>query len=141
MVLSSALVVTLFVSVYVPLAGGINGGGAVTYSGMPPQTGIAACGPRYAFGTVFEIIEEDMSAYGLPQVVICADRGYAVGNRSLDLALVSPDVRGDLRRAREWGRRPTHVQVYESVDEYVLTHLSPPTWMKYNSADDAVHSQ
>lgn len=117
MVAIKTALVTLVITVYVPLAGGINGGG-VTSSGEDPQMGMAACGPHYAFGAVFEVIGEDMSRYGLPQVVVCMDRGGMVGNGHLDLALVSANVRGDLDKARLWGRRARRVRVYPSMEAY-----------------------
>jgi hypothetical protein len=117
MVAVKAALVTLMITVYVPMAGGINGGG-VTSSGKEPIVGYAACGWRYPFGTVFEVVGEDMSLYGLPQVLVCMDRGGMVSNGHLDIALVSPDVRGDLSRAKQWGKRARQVRVFASMDAY-----------------------
>ena len=117
MVAVKTAVVMLVITVYVPMAGGINGG-RVTSSGHVPATGFAACGPRYPFGTVFEILDEDMSVYGLPQVVICTDRGGQVSNVHLDLALVSGNTGADLRRAKFWGRRVRKARVYASLADY-----------------------
>lgn len=108
----------MVITVYVPLAGGINGGGVITRSGAIPATGMAACGWKYPFGTVFEIVNEDMSQYGLPQVVVCMDRGAWVGPNKVDMALVSPDVKGDLQRAKTWGKRTREVRIYPNIGAY-----------------------
>lgn len=114
--LAVTAVVMMTITVYVPQAGGINGN-MVTASGETVRTGLAACGPRYPFGAVFEIHEE-MDEWALPAVVICADRGSAVGSHSLDLALVSDDVRRDLQTARQWGKRRRIVTIYPSLEAY-----------------------
>ncbi len=124
----NVLIATLVITVYVPLAGGINGSGGVTRSGIKPQTGLAGCGYEYPFGTVFEILDEDMSQYGLPQVVICEDRGWASRYNAIDIALVSPDVRGDLTRAFTWGRRLRHARIYTSMLMYHRAHHMVPNW-------------
>jgi hypothetical protein len=113
--------VTLVITVYVPMAGGINGG-VKTRSGQTAQTGMAACGRRYPFGTVFEILDEELATFGLPQVVVCMDRGGKVSSQHLDIALASGDVKGDLLKARAWGRRVRKVRVYASMDEYHEAH-------------------
>lgn len=117
--LAVTAVVMMTITVYVPQAGGINGD-MITASGEPVRTGLAACGPRYPFGAVFEIHEE-MDDWALPTVVVCADRGGAVGSHNLDLALVSGDVRRDLDTARQWGRRRRRVTIYPSLAAYEAT--------------------
>jgi len=104
--------VTMSVSVYVPMAGGINGGACVGkhYSACFVQTGNAACGASYPRGTVF-VLPDDVGLWGLPLVVKCIDRGGAIGKHDLDIALVSENVKGDLRKARAWGRRRVSVLV------------------------------
>ena len=106
----AGLALAMLITVYVPLAGGINGG-PVASNGVTLRTGHAACGPAWRAGTVFEIENADM----LPDLVVCIDRGPAVGNDDLDVALVSPDVAGDLRRAFGWGRRRRQVTVWSSM--------------------------
>jgi hypothetical protein len=110
-------VVAMVITVYVPIAGGVNGG-AITRSGATPVTGMAACGWKYPFGTVFEVINEDMSKWGLPQVVVCMDRGGFIGPNKLDLVLVSTDVKGDLNRAKQWGKRTRDVRIYPNLAAY-----------------------
>lgn len=108
---------TFAVSVYVPMAGGVNGGACV---GRPAascfaQTGSAACGAHYPRGTVFAFTDAPrLRAGGLPAVVVCRDRGSAIGARNLDLALVSGDTHGDLLTARAWGRRRVQALVFAS---------------------------
>lgn len=100
------------VSIYVPRAGGINGGACPgkPVSACFVQTGNAACGVNYPRGTVF-VLPDDAVLRGLPAVVKCVDRGGAIGTHNLDIALVSEDVLGDLRFARNWGRRWLRVGV------------------------------
>ena len=103
------------VSVYVPMKGAppINGNGR-TASGLMPRTGAAACGPSWPFGTVF-VLPEDVEVLGLPEVVVCMDRGGAVGDNHLDIAYVpaARGVRWGLMIAREWGVRTVEVLVVE----------------------------
>jgi len=106
------------------MAGGINGSGVVTRSGAKPKTGLAGCSYQYPFGTVFEILDEDMASHELPQVVVCADRGLVSFANHLDIALVSPDVRGDLRRAFAWGRRVRRARIYPTMDAYQKAKFS-----------------
>jgi hypothetical protein len=112
----------MVITVYVPRAGGINGGGR-TASGVPPRTGYAACGWRYPFGTVFEI-QDDMEQWSLPRVVVCMDRGGWVGNYNLDIALVSEDVRKDLLTARTWGRQRRQVVMYPCMNAYLASRVN-----------------
>lgn len=115
--ITATLMLTMTITVYVPRAGGINGGG-LTAMGVAPHYGFAACGPRYPFGTIFEILES-MAPWALPQVVVCADRGRAIGNHNLDLALVGGNVRRDLATARQWGKQRKLVTVYRCWNEYL----------------------
>lgn len=103
---------TMSVSVYVPMAGGINGGACVRrpWAACFVQTGGAACGSAYPRGTVF-VLADHAGLFGLPLVVQCIDRGSAIGAGNLDIALVSGDVRGDLSKARAWGRRLVRVGI------------------------------
>lgn len=119
--LAVAAVVAMTITVYVPQAGGSNGD-MVTASGETARTGLAACGPRYPFGAVFEIHEE-MDDWALPTVVVCVDRGSAVGSHNLDLALVSGDVQRDLETARQWGKRRRNVTIYASLEAYHAARL------------------
>lgn len=100
------------VSVYVPMAGGINGGACVArpWAACFVQTGGAACGAFYPRGTVFTL-PDWAGVRGMPLVVRCVDRGAAIGAGNLDIALVSGDVRGDLSKARAWGRRLVRVGI------------------------------
>lgn len=112
-------VLIVSVSVYVPLAGGINGGACV---GRPAsacfvQTGHVACGFGYPRGTVFVFNrEQDYALHPIP--VICKDRGGLISNRHIDLALVSNDVQRDLTIARNWGRRRLVAFVYPNMRAY-----------------------
>ena len=115
--LAVTVVLVMTITVYVPQAGGINGG-LITASGATVRTGLAACGPKYPFGTVF-VIHDDMEAWSLPKVVECVDRGGLVGNRHLDVVLHTGDVRHDLHLARQWGRRRREVAVYSSLEAYL----------------------
>lgn len=103
---------TMSVSVYVPMAGGVNGGACVgkSHELCFVQTGHAACGPSYPRGTIF-LLPDTMPLFGLPARVVCRDRGSAVHDGALDVALVSADVQGDLARAFAWGRRRVVVGV------------------------------
>jgi hypothetical protein len=123
MVYQAALAaLVMVITVYVPRAGGINGG-ARTASGVPPRTGLAACGWRYRFGTVFEI-QDDMGKWNLPRMVVCMDRGGWVGNHNLDIALVGEDVRKDLHTARTWGRQRRMVVVYPCMNAYLASKVN-----------------
>lgn len=112
----ATLVLTMSVTFYLPDAGGINGD-AITADGSEAQIGLAACGPRYPFGTVFEIMV-DMSEYGVPQTVECRDRGGAVGHYNLDLVMRTGDLKTDWRIARAWGKRRVPVRVWRDWDHY-----------------------
>lgn len=91
-------VVTLIVSAYC-LCAGINGSG-ITATGKPLAQGMAACGRGYAFGTVFEIVGP--LTPGMSRITECQDRGGAITDQHLDVAIVSADPRDD-RRARSRG--------------------------------------
>jgi hypothetical protein len=111
-----ALMLTMHVTFYAPAAGGINGD-LYMADGNEAHIGYAACGSRYPFGTVFEIMV-DMSEFGVPQVVECRDRGGYVGNNNLDLVIRTGDVRQDLALARAWGRRSVPVRVWNNWGDY-----------------------
>ena len=118
-----ALLLTMTLTIYVPHAGGINGHGTMA-DGTLPQMGHVACGPRYPFGTIFEILLNEMP-YGLPRVFECRDRGGMVGNKHLDMVLCSDDVRRDLTNARSWGKRRIPVRVWKDWNEYQAMLLPP----------------
>ncbi len=109
------------VTVYAPEAGGINGNGTMA-DGTKVQFGAAACGFRYAFGTVFEFTE-DMSEHGLPQVVECRDRGSYIGPNNLDIALLGRSANEDLAAARRFGRRRIPIRVWSDWDAYHAFHI------------------
>ena len=111
-----ALLLTMTLTIYVPHAGRINGPGTMA-DGTRPQMGHVACGPRYPFGTIFEVMLDEMP-YGLPRVFECRDRGGMVGNKHLDMVLCSDDVRRDLTNARSWGKRRVPVRVWKSWGDY-----------------------
>ena len=119
-----ALLLTMTLTIYVPQAGGINGNGIMA-DGTLPQMGHVACGPRYPFGTLFEVMLDEMP-FGLPRVFECRDRGRMVGNKHLDMVLDSNDVRRDLTHAREWGKRRVSVRVWKSWGEYQAAVPAPP---------------
>ena len=104
-----ALVLTMTLTVYTPRAGGINGG-HITANGHEVATGMCACGFAIPFDTVF-ILPEEAQAAGLPRRVVCMDRGSMVGNHNLDIALVSDNVKADLKTAFAWGRRKVSVAI------------------------------
>ena len=108
---------TMSVTFYLPDAGGINGD-LYLADGTHAHIGYAACGPRYPFGTVFEIMT-DMRPYGLPQAFECHDRGSAVGNLNLDLVMRTGSLKQDWAYARAWGKRRVPVRVYANLGEYV----------------------
>jgi 3D (Asp-Asp-Asp) domain-containing protein len=120
-ILAAIVVITMSVTAYVPDAGGINGNGRVMADGTAPVMGYAACGHKYPFGTVFQI-EQDVSEFGLPQVVECRDRGGYIGPSNLDIVIKTGNVKEDLRLAREWGKRKIKVRVWASREAY-NTHL------------------
>lgn len=105
------------ITVYVPMAANppwnatINGTACI---GIPwqlckVQNGDAACSYDYPIGTVF-VLPAWVVEKGFPQVVRCNDRG---GKRvRIDLALVGPDVDGDLARAFALGNPWVDVMVY-----------------------------
>jgi hypothetical protein len=114
-------------TIYVPQAGGINGGGIMA-DGNKPKIGYVACGPRYPFGTVFEILIDDTDdvngmPHGLPRVFECRDRGRMVGNKNLDMVLMGEDVRRLLASARQWGKRRLPVRVWKNWETY---HAADP---------------
>lgn len=111
-----ALMLTMHVSFYAPEIGGINGD-LFMADGNEAHAGFAACGPRYPFGTVFEIMV-DMSEFGVPQVVECRDRGGYVGNNNLDLVIRTGDPQQDRALARAWGKRAVPVRVWNSWGDY-----------------------
>jgi hypothetical protein len=116
MLLATALLLTMQVTFYAPELGGINGD-LYMADGNEAHAGFAACGPRYPFGTVFEIMV-DVSEFGVPQVVECRDRGGYVGNHNLDLVIRTGDPKQDWKLAKAWGRRPVPVRVWKSWGDY-----------------------
>ncbi len=111
--IAASLLITMAVTFYIPAAGGINGDLHMA-DGTEANIGYAACGPRYPFGTVFEITL-DMNHYGAPQVFECRDRGGAVGNFNLDLVMRTGDLKQDWAYAKAWGKR----RVYKNWGDYV----------------------
>jgi hypothetical protein len=116
-----AMVLTMTVTAYAPDAGGINGNGRFMADGTPPAMGYAACGPRYPFGTVFELMPADGKALPpeFPHVVECRDRGGFIGPGNLDIVVKTGDVKRDLKVAREWGRQRIKVRVWANWDVYI----------------------
>ena len=96
--------VVLIATIYLPRSPDPINGGPLAANGVVLQTGHAACGPAYPFGTRFHI-NTDLSAWGLPQEVVCIDRGSLITNRNLDIALVSDDLQADYARASSFGLR------------------------------------
>lgn len=117
--LLTSLLLTFTLTVYAPDAGGINGTG-ITADGAIPEVGMAACGFRYKFGTVFELIEKHdlLEELGLPKLVECHDRGSMIGNAHLDLVIKTGDVVNDLRIARTWGKRRVNARVWPNMAAY-----------------------
>ena len=117
--LLTSLLLTFTLTVYAPDAHGINGTG-ITADGAIPEAGMAACGFRYKFGTVFELMEKHdvLEELGLPKLVECHDRGSMIGNAHLDLVIKTGDVANDLRIARTWGKRRVNVRVWQSMSAY-----------------------
>lgn len=104
-------------TVYVPMAANppwnatINGTACI---GIPwelckVQNGDAACSYDYPIGTVF-ILPAWVADYGIPTTVRCNDRGGKAVR--IDIALVGPDVDGDLARAFALGNPWVDVMVY-----------------------------
>jgi 3D (Asp-Asp-Asp) domain-containing protein len=92
------------VSVYVPSLGGINCGDdcGITASGAPPGSGIAACGPGWALGTLLYVPEHGW--------VVCGDR-FGEPPETFAVDLFAPDM----RTARQWGYRE-HYPVCRGVE-------------------------
>jgi hypothetical protein len=114
------LVLTMTLSIYVPQAGGINGG-KIMADGNVVRMGAVACGPRYPFGTVFEILLDELPQTmppSIPHVLECRDRGSYVGNRNLDILLMTHNVHRDLWHARRWGKRKLSVRVWKNWQAY-----------------------
>lgn len=114
----ATLTLTMTIFFYVPEAGGINGD-LIMADGTEARTGFCSCGPRYPFGTVFEIMV-DMSAFGVPQAVECRDRGGSIGNYTLDLVIRTGNVDQDRRTARLWGKQRVPVRVWKSWKAYAI---------------------
>ncbi len=107
------VLLTLSVSVYTPGANHISGGDT-TASGKRVNDLHAACGNRYPFGTVFEVtgpVAAELKAHGVSTRVVCEDRGSAVSNGHLDIALVTGNNDDRLKRAFGFGRRDALVHV------------------------------
>lgn len=114
------IVLTLIVTMYVPGAGGINGGLRGGYDrvnekwigGVLLNNTHAACGFSYRFGTTFEVIDDSAKAFleddGQPVKRVCFDRGGAVRAENLDL------VSDSISLARKWGRRLVPVRICQS---------------------------
>jgi hypothetical protein len=106
--IEALIVVVMTVTCYCPRAGGINGsmdGGA---AGIKPYHGMAACGPRYKFGTRFTLTgaaAQRAADVGLPATLICLDRGGMIGNRNLDVAIVGEGgtARSDYKLCKRFG--------------------------------------
>lgn len=120
----AVLAVTMSVTFYIPAAGGINGDLHMA-DGTEANIGFASCGPRYPFGTVFEIMV-DMAPYGAPNVVECRDRGGSVGNFNLDLVIRTGDLKKDWAIARAWGKRRVPVRIHAN-------------WVAYADVQQAEH--
>lgn len=115
---SACVVVVLTVTAYVPGAGGINGGTKGGYDridgkwvgGKTLTDTDAACGFGYHFGTRFTVLNgtETLGRNGMPAERVCNDRGGAIKNGNLDLAVTGPDA---MKRARDWGKRRVPVEI------------------------------
>jgi hypothetical protein len=108
-----SVLLTMSVSVYTPGANTISGGDT-TASGKRVHDLHAACGPAYPFGTVFEVVGPTaglLREHGIATRVVCEDRGSAVGNAHLDIALVTGANDDRLQRAFAFGRQPAAVLV------------------------------
>lgn len=121
----AALTITMTVFFYAPEAGGINGD-LIMADGTEARIGYCSCGPRYAFGTVFELLV-DMRPFGMPQTFECRDRGGKISNYALDLVIRTGDLKEDLRIAREWGKRRIAVRVWQNWEHYVAGQVARST--------------
>ena len=99
-------VLTFTVTAYAPAAGGINGD-AITADGSHVAMGMAACGPSFAFGTMF-----DVPGFG---VVTCHDRGGWITDRNIDLCIYTGNAKADRAAAMKWGKRRVRVGVSQPV--------------------------
>jgi len=77
-------------------SGGVHPYEGLTASGAYTREGVAACGPSYAFGTLFFVPS-------LGRWFVCQDRGGAITDANLDLWFASED------EALEWGRQGLEV--------------------------------
>jgi len=89
-------------------------GGPIVFNGA------AACGPSVKFGTVIELPQEflqhGVAALNPNGAVVCLDRGTAVGDLNVDVALLLPEGREEqaLALAYSWGIRRQLVWQYKS---------------------------
>ncbi len=113
----ASLTITMTIFFYAPAAGGINGD-LVMADGTEARIGYCSCGPRYPFGTIFELLV-DMRPFSLPQTFECRDRGGKISNYALDLVIRTGNLKEDLRLAREWGKRRVAVRVWKNWEHYV----------------------
>lgn len=116
------VILSMVITVYVVAGGGINGGsiyGKHWRGGIPLVPGDVACGPRYQFGTVFVILDDDrITELAKADVFICRDGGSFIGNRNLDVAIFSNDKRAAIAMAKQYGRQRRSVIVFHNKMEY-----------------------
>lgn len=113
------LTVTLTLTGYAPMVGGIQGGACVRkpWHACFVQSGQGACGPGYPRGTVF-VFEPWVQEYGMPRVQTCVDRGGLVTDWNYDAAFVSGDALRDLYLARRLAKRQAKASVYQNWDTF-----------------------
>lgn len=94
---------TLSVSAYTNLSGARPHKGLMA-SGQYTRPGVAACGPSYAFGTLFILPDGT--------IVVCLDRGTEITDKHLDIwMLTDPD--GSETTALRFGRHTLTVLIIE----------------------------
>lgn len=96
--LQAVLVITMTLTAYTDCDPGMRCDGIMA-SGLQTFDGVAACGPAFAFGTVFVVP-------GLNRRFVCLDRGGAIGDGNLDIWMADRGV------ALEFGRRKSVAWVF-----------------------------
>lgn len=102
----TVVITTVLVSMYVPMAGGVNCDQdcSTMATGIEPFIGAAACDAQY----LYEYFELAYAPDGFPTIFQCLDTGGAVRGNLVDLVYVPQEgesVADALAFAMEWGRR------------------------------------
>ena len=103
MLAEALIVITMTLTAYAPVCGGINGNPNSPLVKPENNLVVVACGPKYPKGTQFLI--KGLEKYGVG-IVTCRDRGGWVSNKNLDILIVTgKGCRADRKLAYQIGRR------------------------------------